>query len=629
MSNSRHSRQFEFGPFRLDPVERVLLREGLPVALAPKALEMLLVLVRHRGHLVEKSALIQAVWPDTFVEEGNLSFNISVLRKTLGEAQEGRPYIETVPRRGYRFSAEASAGSDGLIIVRQRTKARIVIRESESHDDASSAHVAEPDSRAAGGLELRAVLRSVAVLPFRSLGSVEEDDHPGLAMADALITRLCNMKQVVVRPTSAVRMYTGREHDLATTARELMVESVLEGNIQKSREQTRVTVQLIAARDGATLWAHQFDGRSTDIFALQDAIAEQVIHALKLKLSTEEIRRTRKRHTTSVEAYEAYTKGRFFWDKRSEYGCRKAIEFFRKAIALDPRYALAYTGLADTFIIQGFYDLSPPRETFLEAKKAALKALELDPLLGEAHTSVAAIELFCDWNFARAEAGFLRAIDLSPNHVIAHLGYADLLSATGRHEEAIAEIRYAQSLDPLNLGLLMNVGDHLCFARRYDEAVEQYRKTLEMEPRFVRAYLRLALTYMRLGQPDAADAMLRSAKELAGGKEEPLAWFAHVYAASRQKAQASRILDQLRLQAQHDYVPAYVLAGIHAALGETDAALDCLNQALEDRSSWAIFIAVDPALETLRNEAGFTQLLQRLNAVSQPPRAIAYRARLR
>jgi DNA-binding winged helix-turn-helix (wHTH) protein/TolB-like protein/Tfp pilus assembly protein PilF len=593
---------YEFGRFRLDEKKLRLTREGEIVPLSRKDIESLVVLVRNPGKLLEREELMQAVWGDTVVEDANLTVAISHLRKALETNGDAAEYIETIPRVGYRFVAPVREVREEptSLVIEKHTLSQTVIEEDLLSGPAE------------GRLSLNAMFRSIAVLPFKSLGSDEGDNSLGLWMADALITKLSNLKQVIIRPTSAVRKYAGLAHNPIMAAQELMVESVLEGNIQRAGERIRVTVQLVAAHDGATCWSHKFDGKFTDIFSVQDAISEQVMRALMLKLSAEEMQRSRKHHTTSFEAYDAYSKGRFFWDKRSEYGFNKAIEFFKKAIELDPEYALAYAGLADTYIIQGLYDLLPPKPTFLEAKENALKALELDPTLGEAHTSLAAVELFCHWNFTRAEEGFLRALDLNPNHTIAHLEYADLLSAAGRHEEGISEMRYAQSLDPLNLGLIMNVGDHLSFARHYDEAVEWYQKTLEMEPNFIRAYLRLALTYMRLGNPSEAGAMLESAKALAGGKEEPLAWFAHVYAASGRRAEALRALSQLNLQAEQDYVPAYVFAVIYAALGELDEAFVWLNKACEDRSGWMIFIAVDPVFEALQSDMRFTHLLRGL-----------------
>jgi DNA-binding winged helix-turn-helix (wHTH) protein len=371
MSN-RFSRVYEFGSFRLNATEGLLLCDGSPVPLAPKAFAILSVLVEKGGRLVEKSELMEVVWPDTFVEESNLTQNIFTLRKLLGKDAHGRSYIETVSRRGYRFTAEVKELRDEGLPTAERS---------------NGVALSGGGSRA---------LTSIAVLPFSLIGEESGDEYLKLGMADALITRLGNIRKLILRPTSAVRKYVSHEQDSIRLGQKLGVDAVLEGTIRRRGEHVRITVQLVSVSGETMLWAERFDEKFTDIFAVEDSISEQVAAALILKLTGDEKRRLTKRYTEDVEAYQAYLKGRYFWNKRTEEEMRKGVKYFRQAIELDPLYALAYAGLADSYNVLGIYNASAPRETFPKAKAAALKALEIDDALAEAHTSLASVLQFFD-----------------------------------------------------------------------------------------------------------------------------------------------------------------------------------------------------------------------------------------
>ncbi|MGH9937967.1 MAG: winged helix-turn-helix domain-containing protein, partial [Blastocatellia bacterium] len=415
---SKQIKQFyEFGPFRIDPSQRALFREGRLVALPPKIFETLLALVERSGQIVEKDKLIKEVWPETIVEENNLTQYISALRKTLGDGRHEHRYIQTIPRRGYRFAAEVREVRDEaaeLIIRDQTTLSLKISEETEEIEQERTARGTE----AAGSFAWRQNLRrtipvvttlalalagvifwiaiktkpadtgvgqtpfrgSIAVLPFKALDASERDEYLGLGMADTLITKLSNIGQIKVRPTSAIRKYAGQEQDALAAGREQKVDAVLEGSIHRLSDKMRVTVRLLSVRDGSPLWAYKSDKARTDLFELQDSIAEEVAGALMLKLSGREKERLTKRHTESIEAYQVYLKGRYFWNKRTPHDLQKAVEHFQQAITIDPNYALGYAGLADcyVFLMEG-----------AKRDEALRKALELDDTLVEAITTQA------------------------------------------------------------------------------------------------------------------------------------------------------------------------------------------------------------------------------------------------
>lgn len=667
--SERPAHFYEFGPFRLDAVKRVLLREGQPVPLTPKAFETLLVLIQNSGRVMGKDDLMQLLWPDSFIEieEANLSVNISTLRKALGESRSEHRYIVTVPGRGYRFAANVREWWDEgtELIVQQRTRASVVIEQEEEQEGArgregegargeqakTSPDLLSPPAslslplssslarrRRPGQLALvvsvalvglgaalaywwfagrqpkvgdGAVVRSIAVLPFKLLSSDGGDEYLGLGMADALITKLGNLSQVAVRPTSAVRRYTGLEPDPVKAGRELKVDSVLEGSIQKSDEQIRVTVQLVKVEDGRHLWAEKFDERFTGIFAIEDSISERVAVALALKLTGEERRRLTRHHTENTEAYQLYLKGRYHWNKRTPDSLKKGVESFQQAIDKDPGYASAYAGLADSYTLLGIQEVLFPKDAFQKARAAAAKALEIDDTLAEAHASLAHISLH-GWDWANAEREFKRAVELNPNYATAHHWYAEYLTALGRMEEAIAEEKRSQEMDPLSLVINTDVGWHLYYARRYDQAIEQYRKTLELDPNFTLAHLRLGQAYEQKQKYAEAIAELNKALALSAGSTETVSALGHAYALSGQKAQAQKALDELKGRAQQGYASAYFIAAIYAGLGERDQAFAWLEKAYEDRSGWLIFIKAEPKLDSLRSDPRFTDLLRRI-----------------
>ncbi len=653
-------RLYEFGPFCVDPVSRFLLRGGAPVQLTPKAFDILLVFIQNSGHVLDKDELMKAVWPDTVVEENNLTRNISALRKALGESPNEHRYIVTIPGRGYRFVASVNEARDAReeLIVRERTRSHLIVKEEETteQDEVEGKNAFQNALRPTGrneraanrrlrlafagvcvllvGLSVAlfyfwssnkskqtvagAPVKSIAVLPFKPLSADDSDEYLGLGMADSLITELSNIKQIVVRPTSAVRKYGGLEQDPIAAGREQGVDAVLEGSIQRSGERMRVTVRLMNVRDGTALWAYKCDGQCADIFALQDLISEDVAQALTLKLTGEEYKRLTKRYTGSKAAYQSYIKGRYFWNKRTEEGFRKGIEYFEQAIANDPDYALAYAGMADCYNLLSSYYMLPQKETYPKAKAAAIKALEIDNAIAEAHVSLAYVKLNYDWDWAGAEREYKRAIDLSPNYATAHQWYAWQLMLMGRGDEAIRQMRRAQEIDPLSLAINTDLGLQFYYMRQYDQAIVEYRKALEMDPGMVQIHSYLFFAYLYDGRYGEAFEEQGKAITLLGGRPESvaariedLAELKKAYAVSGEKGYWQKQLDIAKKDANQTYGPAS-LAGFYAVLGEKDQAFELLEKAYEERAELMLYLKVDPLFDNLRSDPRFADLARRV-----------------
>lgn len=577
---------YEFGPFRLDALRCLLLRGGQHVPLSPKAFETLLVLVLNHGRVIRKEELIKHIWPDSFVEEGNLTQNIFVLRKALGEGPNDHRYIVTVPGQGYRFVApvrESETGASGV--------------------GAALADEAESVERVA----------SVAVLPFKNLGDEnDEDKYLGLGLADALITRLSSLSSIAVRSTTAVIRYAERQQNPREAGHELGVDTVLAGHFQRAGERIRVTVQLVSLRDGKTLWAEKFDEKFTDVFSVQDSISEQVGRALTLKLTAEEQRLLTKRYTQNTEAFQAFIRGRYFWNKRTAEGLKKGIECAQQAINIDPVYALAYVGLADSYNLLAGHGGLPPKETFPKAKSAAMRALEIDNTLAEAYASLAFVSYRFDWDWTTAEKNFQRAIELKPNYPTAYHWYGESIVAMGLFEESISELHKAHELDPLSIPINTDLGQSYYFAREYERSEEQLLKTLEMDASFVRARVLCGAVYEQRGMYEAAIEMLQQAVALSENNPLTLSGLGHAYALAGQTAEAERIIEHLLRLARERYVSAYNIAVVYTGLKQADAALELLEQAYDNRDVWLVWLKVNPRFDSLRHEPRFLELMRRV-----------------
>ncbi|HEX4954502.1 MAG TPA: winged helix-turn-helix domain-containing protein [Thermoanaerobaculia bacterium] len=627
-------RVFEFDGFRADLGDHLLYRGEGQVTLTPKAFDTLAALLERHGQVVEKDELLARVWPGTFVEEATLTQNVYTLRKVLADAGASRNWIETVPKRGYRFVAPVveiapkepaaaplsplgspAAAETPRLALRLRIALLIAVGLAGI---AAVWHSTRPGAGSSPPAALHGTVRSLAVLPFEPLRlgaplSVEEDAYLGLGMADALITRLSNLKSLAVRPTSSVRRYNGTGRDLAGIARELKVDAVLDGSFQRDGDRLRVSVQLVAASDSAPLWAAQYDARAAGLFELQDAISQKLAAELNLELTRQEWARLSEHGTENPQAYEHYARGRYFWNRRNATSLEQAIASFRQAIALDPAYAPAWAGLADCYVLLPLYANEPPVRAFPEALAAAERALALDPELAEARTSRAYAHFVYERRYDEAEAGFRRAIATKPGYSTAHQWYAFLLSALGRHEDAEAEARRALELDPLSLIVNADLGMVLQFGRKTEAAISQLERTLELDPSFSYARFGLGHAYQQQGRLEAAVAELRRAVEAARGTTALQAALGQALARTGRPAdreEAQLILRELEKRAKSEYVDPSHPALIRAGLGEKTAALRELAQAVEERSRFVVFLQSWSLFDDLRGEAGWEELVR-------------------
>jgi serine/threonine protein kinase/tetratricopeptide (TPR) repeat protein len=479
-------------------------------------------------------------------------------------------------------------------------------------------------------------IESIAVLPFKNLSPASEDEYLGLAMADALITRLSYTRELLVRPTSAIIKYTPAQKDAMAVGQELGVDSVLDGSIQRWGDQVRITVQVVNVRDGSLLWAGQFDENFSNIMALQDRISEDLTTALMLKLSGEEDRFLTKRYTENKAAYELYLKGRFFWNRRTAEDFRKAIEHFNQAIDMDPAFALAYAGLADCYAIQTLPD--PPKELLPKAKAAALKALELDEMLAEAHASLAMAVWRYDFDWENAEREFKRAIELSPNYATAHQWYGLFLLAKGQFDEAIAETRRAIEIDPFSQSINSDLTYVFILSRRYDDAIEQALKAIELHPGFIQPYQFAYRAYREKGMMDEAIVILQKGLVIENDNKILLGALGAAYAEVGKRSEARKLIKKLERQPDALRTIAWVYSAlgekenalaslggisegeliaqpplwIYKRLGERDKFYENVGRALEKRPSWLYYINVEPTWEPFRADPEFQDLIRRI-----------------
>lgn len=570
---------YEFGPFRIEPARRLLLRDGAPLPLMPKAFDALLLLVERHGRLLEKDELMKSLWPDVIVEENNLNQKISLLRRTLGENRDEHKYIVTIPGHGYSFVAEVREVS------------------------------VEPQNR---GSDTQRAIRTIAVLPFRPPGVDGSDEYLGLGMADALITRLGKIRQLSVRHINTVLSYTKAERDSVHTGRELGVDLILDGSIQKAAGRIRVTVRLLSVSDGSMLWSEKFDEHLTNIFAVEDSISEQVARALMLKLTTTEKKHLTTRHTENAEAYQLYLKSRYFWNKRTAEGLKKSIEYCQQAVASDPDFALAYAGLADGYNLLNYYGGTDPRESYPKAKGAVEQALILDDTLAEAHAALGRIKMCFDWDWPAAEREFRRAIDLNPNYPSAHQWYADYLFAIEHTHEALAEMALAQQLDPVSLMISADLAWAYYYAGQYDEVISQCQKVLEMDSQFIPALWFTGWAYEQQGRHELAINALLKAVDLSGRSTKMLSELGYAFAIAGRRDEAERALNELMRQAGERFVSPYEIALIHVGLGDMNQSFAWLERAFERRSWELIFLRIEPKLKPLTSDDRFMDLVRRI-----------------
>jgi TolB-like protein/DNA-binding winged helix-turn-helix (wHTH) protein/Flp pilus assembly protein TadD len=650
----------EFGRFRLLPHRRELRADGVAVELGSRAFDVLMVLTEARGALVTKDAILSLVWPDTVVEENNLAVQISTLRKALGE---DRDFIRTVSGRGYRFVAEirtSVAASDAETRVDRGAAATTtqstpssnlpttvssLIGHEPEHEETSdllpgvveitdaSSSSRRPSRRLdwrlfASGLarllvasfprilssrnQVSPKIRSIAVLPLESLSSDPSQDYFADGMTDELISALGQISALRVISRTSIMTYKRVRKLLPEIARELNVEALVEGTVLRFGDRVRISAQLIQVPLERHIWAQSFEGDLRDTLLLQSSVARAIAEQIRVTVTEQEQAALQNSKPVNPVAYEACLKGRYFINKRTGDGLKKAIEYFNHAIERDPTYAAAYSGLADAYALSGDwkYGVLPPQDAFSKAKAAATKALALDDNLAEAHASLAfALDLY-GWDWEAAETEYQRAIKLDPGYATAHQWYSWHLMMMGRHSEGILELTKAESLDPLSLIISADMADALCVARRYEEAVQKSRKILEMDPNFAVGHYELGQALEQKNLHDEAIVEFQRAIELSGHSGAFDSYLGYAYAKSGREEEAIKIVGDLR--ARHDQNPSADadIALIYVGLGDQRQAMIALNKAYEARFKASILLR--PAFDPLRSDARFQDLLRRI-----------------
>jgi serine/threonine-protein kinase len=459
-----------------------------------------------------------------------------------------------------------------------------------------------------------AQVKTIAVLPFKMLNADAGDEYLGLGLADTLITQIGRIPQILARPPSAVQKYADSEkQDPLAAGRELRVETVLDGKVQREADKLLVTARLLRVSDGTLLWSGKFDEQFTKLFEIQDSISQGVAKALLQNLNNEDKKLLTKRHTDNPEAYRAYLKGRYFWNKRTPDGLKQSLDYFKQAIDLDPTYASAYAGLADAYALLVWQDQLPPKDFIAWAKGAATKALEIDETLAEPHATLGLVKFWYDWDFIGAESEFRQAIELNPDYATAHHWYGEFLGLTNRFDEGFKQLKVAQQIDPLSAIINTDLGKLLVLARQPDQAIEQLQKTLELDPQYPLAHLFLALAYNEKRLHQQAIAELEKYANAPGGRTIFKATLSFVYAQSGRKAEAISILNELKERSTtNQYLSPFQIALIYAGLGENDKAIEWLQTAKRERDPFLIYIRVDPNFDNLRKDPRFIELMQQI-----------------
>ena len=623
------SKVYEFEEFRLDAKSHRLFRQesGELVPLTPKAVELLLFLVENSARVLSKDELLDKVWENSFVEEANLSQTIFVLRKTLGENTKEPRFILTAPNRGYQFIAPVSEiNADDKILdetfLSESPPSKVQKPETQNPKSkirwlaaapfvlliAFGIYWFYPKSKPATIGEIK----TIAVLPFEDLSAEQTEKYLGVSLADALTNKFGGLKQLTVRPTRSVLKYSESREDLGKIGRELQVDAVLDGRIQRVGERIRVSVQLIRTSDNATIWAGNFDDQFTNFFAVQDSISQKVVQSLALRIDEKEREKLNRHGTENAQAYQEYLLGRFFWNKRTADNLQKAIEHFDKAIEKDSNFALAYTGLADSYQLLAEYGAAAPHEVFPKAKTAVKKALEIDDQSAEAHTALAYTQVFYDWDWASAEQSFKRALELNPNYATAHQWYAECLSVTGRFDEARTHFERALEIEPVSPIILSDLAALYDQLGNSDLEIEQARKVIEIDPNFAYGYFYLGLGYERKKMyPEASEALAKT-MTLFG---EPPECAEEVKAAFKKNGMQGwwqKRLEQIETRPHLKNFQAYHKATVKLRLGDNEGALEALNQAFQRRDRYIINAKYDPHLAPLQQDPRFQDLLLRM-----------------
>ncbi len=619
MNNGKEN---SFANFDLDVEHKVLRRGGEIVPLPLKAVELLIVLLKNSGEVVSKNELLEAVWEETYVEESVLSNNVYILRKTLAELGAGKDLIQTVPCRGYRFVGNSGEPDDEAEIVVERhvfrqTMIEEILGELESRVPKTVS--ANGNLKIAGkkyGGNSRESINSIAVLPLVNDSGDTALDYLSEGIAESLIDNLSLLPRLrVMARTTAFRYKTGVGDSISPQqiGAELDVEAIVTGRIRSCKNSLTIKIELVSTHDAAQLWGDQYSRELNDVLEIQTEIVHEISGKLQLNLTGRETKHFPRPDTVSVEAYHFYLKGRYFWNKRTAEWMKKGIECFEQALDCDQNYALAYSGLADTYISFATIGALSPSAAIPKAKAAAQKALEINGRLAEAHAALGFIKSNYDWDWSAAETHFKLAADINPNYSIAFHWHGFCAIARRQFADSIELMKQAQTLDPLSPIINVACGLPFYFMRRSERAIKIYREVLETNPSFFPAHLYLGMAYEQNGQYEDAVSEFQRALSYTPGNTFALASLGHVYAVSGNEEKALEIIGQLDAESKKRYVSPYGMAEIYAGLKEKEQALTELEKAVAERSWWLVFAGVNTRFRSLRGEPRFTEILRDLN----------------
>jgi DNA-binding winged helix-turn-helix (wHTH) protein/TolB-like protein len=637
---STNGKVYCFDDITVDGENFRVRKNGQIVTLTPRAFDVLIVLLENAGRAVEKQELFERVWKDTFVSDNALTKIIKEIRHAFADSSDAPRYIETVPKRGYRFIGEIKESAGRIAPRLEIPPAPQTVAEKNAPPAETGQAARQTNSPRfsktalaltatglivilgfIGWLALRqrsadseaAPIRSIAVLPFKPLNAESRDESLEMGMAETLITRLSNLDQLVVRPMSAVRKYTDPQQDTVKIGREIQAEAVLDGSIQKAGERVRVTVRLTDVRHGTTLWSEQFDENFTDIFKVQDSIAERIANALTLQLSRQEKERLAKHFTDDPEAYQLYLRGQLLWHGRRQNWIEQSLSYYRQALEKDPDFALAYIGAADCYIMLSGHHKISMREAETKARPAIMKALEIDNNLAQAHNALAELKYQYEYDWRGAEKEFKKAIELNPNIAWIRQAYGWFLMSEARFEEATVEMEKAQQLDPSSLTVNVGRGRLYYYSRQYEQAIRHFQNIIAIEPNDRSLYLALYNIYeQKKMYPEAVEAFLKT-EEMIGMPPAEAEEFRKAFKTTGWQGFLRRQLEQIALQKAKGFHESPTrIANLHASLGEKERAFAWLEKVFEAREPSILQFKVEPGYDILRADPRYSELLRKI-----------------
>ena len=612
-----------FGPFEFDSSSGELRKHRIKIKLHGQPVEILTLLLARPGTIVTREELQRRLWSDnTFVDfESSLNAAVKRLRDALSDSPEKPKFVETLARRGYRFVAPVEKSDDGGQFTEQvshQVDTALTNRTSSRRKTVLAASVLALVAALALAIWLAFfrtkadVIDSLAVLPFANNSSDTATEYLSDGITESLISNLSQLPNLRVMARSTVFRYKGKVADPQKVGQDLHVQAVLSGRLLQQGNTLVIEAELVDVRTGAQLWGGQFNRKVDDVFALQDDLSREIVEKLRLRLSSEEKQRLAKRYTENPEAYRLYLQGRYHLNKFTPEGCLRALEFFQQAVDKDPAYALAYTGLADTYTTLSFFNVFPPREVMPKAKVEAEKALQIDNSLGEAHVSLGYIGYTYDFDWRLAVKHFDDALALNPASTRAHRYYSFYLSSLGRSREAIATAKSAAELDPITPAVSHSLAAQFYLAREFDKAIEECRKTLEMDPNYPAAY-------MVMGQASAAKGVYPEAlqefekfRTLSQDSAPSVALTGYAHAMLGERSHALKLLSQLSAASKQRYTPAFYFALVYAGLGDKDQAFTWLDKAYEERSTRLAYLKQEAFWDPLRSDPRFSRLVKRV-----------------